>query len=280
MLITTQHSDLSIADLLSGDLQLTTPPNIYFELQKAAEHPSHSLEDAAFIIEKDPALTLQLLKIVNSAFYGFPAKITGIKRAVAMIGATELQNLVLAAAVIDKFSSLPGTMLSMHDFWARSLRCALIAKELNVYLKSGADEVLFVCGLLHNIGQLVFFRRIPELARTVALLQQEFTDAEELSIEEAIIGFNHYQTGAALTGLWQLPDIITESIKLHAVPDSTSPFQAVASLIRTANDYSRINTGDAGGIQNSLELSAETIDRVMEKSCDQFEIIFKVFYPD
>ncbi|TAL51810.1 MAG: HDOD domain-containing protein, partial [Methylovulum sp.] len=260
--------------------QLTTPPNIYFELQKAAEHPSHSLEDAAFIIEKDPALTLQLLKIVNSAFYGFPAKITGIKRAVAMIGATELQNLVLAAAVIDKFSSLPGTMLSMHDFWARSLRCALIAKELNVYLKSGADEVLFVCGLLHNIGQLVFFRRIPELARTVALLQQEFTDAEELSIEEAIIGFNHYQTGAALTRLWQLPDIITESIKLHAVPDSTSPFQAVASLIRTANDYSRINTGDAGGIQNSLELSAETIARVMEKSCDQFEIIFKVFYPD
>lgn len=276
---TKQHSDLSIYDLLSGDLQLTTPPNIYFELQKAAQHPGQSMEDIAMIIEKDPALTLQLLKIVNSAFYGFPSKIVSIKRAVAMIGATELQNLVLAAVIIDKFSSLPGGIVTMRDFWAKSLRCALIAKELNVYLKSSQNEVLFICGLLHNIGQLVFYRRIPELARTVAMLQQEFTDAEEISLEETIIGFNHYQTGAALTELWKLPDTITESMRLHSEPDPDSPFQAVATLITAANDYSRVNINGGFGITNDLGLSAETVKLVMEESQDQFEAIFKIFYP-
>jgi HD-like signal output (HDOD) protein len=278
-MLTTKHSELSISDLLSGDLQLTTPPNIYFELQKVAHHPAQSLETAAFIIEKDPALTLQLLKIVNSAFYGFPTQIISIQRAVAMVGTTELQNLVLAAVIIDKFSSLPGGMISMRDFWGKSLRCALISKELSVYLKSEHDESLFVCGLLHNIGQLVFYRRIPELARSVSLLQQEFTDAEETHIEETIIGFNHYQTGAALTELWKLPDVISASIRLHAESDKSNSFQTVASIVRAANDYSRTAISDYSNVNNNLSLSAETVALVMEKSQHQFEAIFKLFYP-
>ncbi|MDO9103882.1 MAG: HDOD domain-containing protein [Methylovulum sp.] len=278
-MLTTQHADLSIADLLRGDLQLTTPPNIYFELQKATRHPTQSLEYTAFIIEKDPALTLQLLKIVNSAFYGFPSQIICIKRAVAMIGTTELQNLVLAAIIIDKFSNLPGGMLSMDDFWAKSLRCALISKELGIVLKSGHNDVLFVCGLLHNIGQLVFLRRIPELTRTVALMQQEFTDAEEISIEETVIGFNHYQTGAALAELWKLPDVITETIRQHTEPDANGPFQVTANIVKAANDYSRPTVSDYHGITHNLDLSAETLAMVMEKSQHQFEAIFRIFYP-
>ncbi len=275
---TKQPTDLSICDLLSGDLQLTTPPNIYFELQKVIQNPSQSMENIAEIIEKDPALTLQLLKIVNSAFYGFPFTIVSIKRAVAMIGATELQNLVLAAVIMDKFSSLPGGIITMRDFWAKSLRCALIAKELNIHLKYGQNETLFVCGLLHNIGQLVFYRRIPELARTVAMLQQDFTDVEEISLEETIIGFDHYQTGAALTELWKLPEMITQSMKLHSAPNPNSPFHAIATLIKAANQCSRVNKNDFIDITTDLGLSSEIMAMIMEKSQHQFDVIFKIFY--
>jgi HD-like signal output (HDOD) protein len=102
------HSGLTIADLLQGDVQLASPPNIYFELQKVSEDPNKSLADAAFIIEQDAALSLKLLKIVNSAFYGFPAQITSISRAITMIGIKELRSIVLSTVIIDKFSNLPG----------------------------------------------------------------------------------------------------------------------------------------------------------------------------
>lgn len=274
-----QHSDLTINDLLSGDLQLTTPPNIYFELHKIIERPAYKLDEVAFIIEKDPALTLRLLKMVNSAFYGFPSRISSIKQAISVIGMTEIQNLVLAAVVVDKFSDLPCGIISMHDFWAKSLHCALIAKGLNSYLKIQPGDAVFVCGLLHDIGQLVFYRRIPELARMVALQQQEFTDAEEISIEEAVIGFNHYQVGAVLTERWQLPEIIVESIRWHSGCPADNPFRALAGLIRTANDYSRMDMADCDSVKNSLGLSIETVRQVMEQSFDEFETILQVFYP-
>ena len=121
-MLTSLQSDLTIADLLKGDLQLTSPPGIYFELKKAVEDPHKSMSDVAFILEKDAALALKLLKIVNSAFYGFPSSITSVNRAVTIIGSQELQNLVLGAVVIERFSSLPGDIISMHDFWARSLK--------------------------------------------------------------------------------------------------------------------------------------------------------------
>ena len=276
---TIQSDDLSISDLLSGDLKLTTPPNLYFELQKAMERPTYRLDDVAFIIEKDPALSLRLLKIVNSAYYGFPSQITNISQAISVIGMTDIQNLVLAAVVIDKFTELPGGVISMHDFWAKSLRCALIARDLNAYLKIQPTDATFICGLLHNIGQLVFYRRIPELARMVVLEQKDFSDDEEVRIEESVIGFNHYEVGATLTELWKLPNTITETIRLHTQPMFDSPIQKMATLIRTANNYAQINMADCNSDTNSLDLPIEIVRQVMEQSCEEFELIFKIFYP-
>ena len=128
------QQELSISDLFKGDLQLTTPPNIYLELQKTTDDPTKSLADAAFIIEKDATLAIRLLKIVNSAFYGFPSKISSIDRAINLIGIKELQSIILSTTAIDKFSNLPGELISMHDFWAKNIRCALIAQKIDHHL--------------------------------------------------------------------------------------------------------------------------------------------------
>ena len=197
----TLQNDLSIADLLRGDLQLSSPPTIYFELQKVIENPAKSLADAAFIIEKDSTLSLKLLKIVNSAFYGFPSKISSIDRAITLVGSQELQQLTLCTIVIEKFSELPGELISMAEFWARSLKCALIAQEIDSFLDKEFANSIFVCGMLHNIGQLVFFRRLPELSREISLIQQSSeysSDNDEISLEERIIGFIRFIKGYGL----------------------------------------------------------------------------------
>lgn len=275
------QSELTVDDLLKGDLQLTSPPVIYFELQKVIENPSKSFADAAFIIEKDAALALKLMKIVNSAFYGFPSSITSVTKAITIIGVRELQSLVLGAVIIDRFSNLPGNIISMQDFWARSVKCALIAKELDANLGSKYRDAVFLSGLVHDIGQLVFFRRLPELAREVELRLQskrDKTSSDEIMVEEDIIGFDHYQTGAALCRLWKLPEIIYESIRLHNHPDDAGSYHEIAAIARLANSYCKLEVIPDTVLVNNLGVSAGEMNQILESVSEQFDEIFRLFY--
>lgn len=272
---------LTIADLLKGDIKLASPPTTYLALKNIVEDPTKTARDAAFVIEGEAALAMRLLKIVNSAFYGFPAQISSINTAITMIGMQELQNLVLATVVIERFSNLPGQLLSIHDFWAKNLRCALIARELDVHFGRKYPDTAFLCGLVHNIGLLVMYRRIPVLAREVDLLIQANRTAEvdEASIEQQVIGFDHFQLGAELCRLWKLPEVVIDSIRLHRYPDHVGSHAQIATLVRLANYYSRVDTPYDGVIANGFELSPEQISLILDKTHNEFEVIFKLFYP-
>lgn len=265
---------LSIKDLLSGDTQLTSPPNIYFELQKVIDDATKSLADAGAIIEKDPSLTMRLLKMVNSAFFGLPGQVTTINQAITLIGFKELQNLALATVIIDKFSSMPGGLISMHDFWAQSLRCALLSKELCRHKKNQLNlDTMFICGLLHEIGQLVFYRRIPVLAREVGLLVKAM-GIDQTVAETNIIGFDHYLLGAELARLWNLPEIIAVTIGEHNYPSYPGTFAEAATIVRTASQVGKLD------IQDDLidNISVDDLSRVIDLVDDQFDAIFKTFY--
>ena len=279
---TTVQKELSISDLFKGDLQLSSPPDIYYKVKKVIDDHSKSTSDAAYLIEKDAALAMRLLKIVNSAFYGFPSQIASIDRAIPLIGTKELQSIILSTTVINRFSDLPGDLISMHDFWAKNLRSALIAQGIDCHLGNEFTDSIFISGLLHNIGQLVFFRRIPELARKVNTLLQSLenpTDKDEISIEENIIGFNHYQTGAALSKLWKLPDIISESIRLHPYPDTTETCFKIAAIVRLADCYSKIDIDYCHIVINSLDISPNEMSVIVDAAYEKFDQIFNIFYP-
>lgn len=272
---------LTIADLLKGDIKLASPPTTYLTLKKIVDDPNKTAGDAAYVIESDAGLALRLLKIVNSAFYGFPAQVSSITTAISLIGMRELQNLVLATVVIERFSDLPGQLLSIHDFWSKNLRCALIAREFDRHFGKKYPDTAFLCGLVHNIGQLVMYRRIPVLAREVDLLIQAniSTEVDEPMLEQQVIGFDHFQLGAELCRLWKLPDIVVESISLHRYPDHIGRHAEIATLVRLANYYSQVDTPYDGIVANGFELSPEQASNIIDKTHDEFEVIFKLFYP-
>jgi HD-like signal output (HDOD) protein len=272
---------VTISDLFKGDIPLASPPNIYFALKAIIDDPHKSPLDAALIIEKDAALSAKLLKIVNSAIYGFSGQISSIEKAVNMIGTIELQNLVLSTIIIDRFSDLPEQTFSMHDFWAKNLRCALLARLFDQELGNHYKEVNFICGLLHNIGLLLFYRQLPALAHTVEIKLQakpslNYTD--QVEIEQQVIGYDQFQAGAALCNLWHLPEIICETIRLHTFPEDTGPYAELASIIRVADLFSRIDNPYDTKIAHSLNLSVEQISHLIDKMHDEYEDIFKLFY--
>ena len=278
----TNQTELSISDLLRGNLQLSSPPTIYFELKKVTDDPTKTLVDAGKVIEKDPGLTARLLKIVNSAFFGFPAKISTISHAITLIGVRELENLVLATLVIDKFSALPSGLLSMRDFWGISLRCALNAKELcNYKSEFETSETIFVCGLLYDIGRLVFYRRIPALAREIGL-QYASSEKDEVQIEQNLLGFDHFQTGAELAKLWNLPAIIEATIRHHSDPELAGQFSHEANIVKLAYQLSqqKIFDPDDFKIDSKFTIfSIADLETVTQKANSQFDEIFSFFYP-
>lgn len=272
---------LMVTDILRGDIQLASPPNIYFALRDIVDDANKTAQDAAIVIENDAALAMKLLKIVNSAFYGFSAQINSIPKAIAMVGLRELQNLVLAAVVIERFSELPGGHFSIHDFWARNLRSALIARELDLHLGKHYADTAFLCGLVHNIGQLVLYKKIPVLAREVDLLLQSATAGEndESAIEQQVIGFDHFQVGAELCRLWNLPAAVIESIALRNFPRRDQPYADIASIVRASSGLAKIDAPCHETAANDLELTSEQISSILDKTHDEFEVIFKLFYP-
>ena len=279
-MIKTETADITIPDLFKGDLQLTSPPNLFIELKRVIEDPNKSLADAGNLIIKDPALTMRLLKLVNSAYFGFPGRIATVTHAISIIGSEELQNLVLATLIINKFSAQPG-MESMHDFWAMSLRSAITAKELSLALTNPIKEnkeSIFICGLLHEIGKLVFYRKIPDLARQIGL-QAEQNGEIDVDAEQKVLGFNHYDVGAELARLWNLPIVISETIAQHCQPDNTNPYYLIADLIRTANLISKMELSDAVTDLNRWGITDDELSMIVDKVHDQFDEIFSIFYP-
>ena len=216
-----------------------------------------------------------------SKFYGFPAQISSVATAITLIGMRELQNLVLATVVIERFSDLPGQLFSVHDFWAKNLRCALIARELDARMGKNYTDTAFLCGLVHDVGQLVLYRRIPILAREVDLLVQSQLPGEidQAGIEQQVIGFDHYELGAELCRLWKLPPVVVDSIRLHRYPDYVGNNAKIATLIRLADHFSRVDNPYDVLTANGFDLSPEQISQVMDKTHDEFEEIFKLFFP-
>ncbi|HET8808457.1 MAG TPA: HDOD domain-containing protein, partial [Methylophaga sp.] len=151
--------------LVNKSLELVSAPTTYARLDALISDPDSAIDDISAIINTDPALATRLLKIVNSPYYGFPSQIKTISRAITIIGTRELTHLVLATSVMNAFRGIPANMMDMDTFWRHSLACAMTAKYLAEATHQSNAEQYFIAGLLHNIGSLVLYQSLPELAR-------------------------------------------------------------------------------------------------------------------
>jgi HD-like signal output (HDOD) protein len=253
---------ISVRELLAGNVQLASPPYIFHKITQVINNPANTLADVARLIENDPGLTARLLKIVNSSFYGFPTRIASIPQAVNIVGFRELRDLVLATLVIDRFSALPNGLMPMRQFWMLSVRCALIGKNLGKQHPEGKRlQELFISGLLHEIGRLVVYHRLPELARA-ALLQSRVENISEHMAQRRVIGLDHYEVGAELARMWRLPDPVIATLEFHDQPGDAPQYTQEAALIHLAAILARIDP-----------MNAELLDELLPEEASIWSLV-------
>lgn len=179
--------------------------------------PSASANDLNRVISYDPVLTGQLLKLINSAYYGLPNRITTLTRAIIMLGINTVKNLVLATSVLGGCKGLRGSRrMSINDFWAHSLCVGVLSKliALDDQISTNEKEAYFVAGLLHDLGKLPMMACFPGLYDKV-LVDLNRKPIEIIESETMHIGFNHCQAGVLIAAKWRLGAAIENAISGH-----------------------------------------------------------------
>jgi len=253
--------------------ELVSLPEACIRINEMVDDPSCSAEDIGKVISSDPALTVRILKIANSPFYGLSTEVDTVSRAITILGTVQLRDLILASAACKTFEGIPNDLISMDDFWYHSIFCGITARKLANSCMLGRGEALFVAGLLHDVGQLIIFNKLPIDAKNV-LLRSKVTNSEsELHlIEQQIIGFDHTQVGAALTRQWKLPPCLQECVSFHHTPSKTVTFPQEVAIIHIAQAItnlagkSSLEGDDTGLIEESTWEIAGLTKEIIEQT--------------
>jgi serine phosphatase RsbU (regulator of sigma subunit)/HD-like signal output (HDOD) protein len=180
------------------------------------------------LISVNPALTVQLLALVNSSFFGFRQQIKTISDAVVVVGLDSLRNLVICFAVKETLSknAIPGFEIDV--FWEDAIRRGVAARQL-ACLVDGPVEQAFTAGMLQDIGLLILFSMEPLKADRWPLLRSNLPGKRH-EMEAALFGATHDRVGALVAEKWHLPQSYTRAIESHHSFAGKQNFQGVGQL--------------------------------------------------
>lgn len=222
-----------IRERIESVTELSTLPESLRSIMDIILDDTSSAEDLGEEIAKDPVLSAKILRVVNSAFYGFYRKITAIEDAVVLMGLNEIRTIVMAVSTLDVFQA-PGAHRSFRlRLWDHSLRVGLIAELLSE--KTGKEtHAAFMAGLLHDIGKVILDQSFAhEYKKIIAQTGGSVTGLRELELE--LIGVDHPQVGGWLAERWALPQALINSIVCHHSPGDSPTSYHLAALVHVSN---------------------------------------------
>lgn len=259
---TTAAPENRVKQLIGNIRNLPTPPIVFEQIQKVINEPDTSVGDVGKILSEDPAMSVKVLKLTNSAFYGLQREVDSVKHAVMIIGLEAVKNLVLSASVLNMFKADQSNKDYHEAFWRHSLSTAFASRIIAQRFQSGKvfnPDPAFSVGLLHDIGKMVVCCFMPEEFKTIRDKLQNETDAVESDVEMSVLGYNHCRIGKELTAQWKLPVRMADAIGFHHNPKEPNDSEDFAYLLCLANYIAHISTMD----DNQLK-KTKAPDGVME----------------
>ena len=241
-------------ELIAKTTELRSLPSTTMRLMSLLDDETVEADKVLEVIEKDPSLTSNLLKLANSAFYGVRRQIGTAREALVLLGNRTVVNLAFAASMGDILRGpLASYRLDRGQMWHHALGTALGASHLARLNGSRVTaERAFTAGLVHDIGKLLLNRPLRE---HLEQLPVEGSMQDLLDAETAILGFNHAEAGARLGEEWNFPPYLVEIIAKHHHPLEGAEEEALLKAVAAANLLtSHLGLGGGSGDLDSEEL--------------------------
>jgi putative nucleotidyltransferase with HDIG domain len=218
------------------------PENI-MQIQKLISDPSSELPMIAKQISMDPALTADLLKIVNSAQYMLSKKVDNIFEAVKMVGINGIRNLLYSYGTQKV---LGDDTIAKKKLWEHSYKTAFYAYNLVKNFKNDNSllEDIYVCGILHDMGKIIFSNVHPELLEKI----KDFCADKNIpasTFEHLSAGMNHAELGALIAEKWNFPERLVMAIRYHHDPGAVShEYKDLLDAVYLANMFCEYENGN------------------------------------
>ena len=237
-------------------------PEIINKIIFLTEDPNSTVEDMEREILKDPILTTKILRLANSAYYGYARKISTISQATVLLGFQAIKSIALASTVSHYLTSeLKGYSLEKDQLWTQSQTCAIISRYIAKHVKYSNPEEAYIAGLLRDIGKTILNQHMER--EYMEVLSKIENDALSfLEAERDILGFDHAQVGEKVARKWNLPPDLVDTIGHHHTPESSDANLKLVSIVHIADAITMmmgVGLGLDGMAYNLSPIAIETL---------------------
>ncbi|MDR1616797.1 MAG: HDOD domain-containing protein [Syntrophomonadaceae bacterium] len=253
---------LTLPEVIEKVNEIPALPNVVVRVMQLTEDPESTVKDIHNVLSQDQAMTARVLRLANSAFYGFARRIGSVTEAVILLGFKTIRSIVLAAAVSDIMNhSMKGYSLEKGDLWLHSQAVAMAARTISRRVKYDNPDLAFTAGLLHDIGKIALDQSMQEVYQevidTVASENITFSEAEDM-----VLGFNHSVVGGKIAAKWKLPDNLVEAIEFHHSPENAEIDSVLVAIVHIS-DAVCVSMGIGLGIDGLLyKIYPEALERL------------------
>ncbi len=256
----------AVYETIKASQNLPSPTGVGLEIVRLAHDESSTFEDMARVVEKDPAISSRLLKLVNCPYAGLPRQIGSVERAVALLGTRTITGLALGFSLVSNHRQGLCRGFDYEEFWSESLARAVAAKHVAHLSGTFAPDEAFTCGLLSQIGRLAFATAFPD-AYIGAIKDVREGDHQALAeVERTVFGIDHNDLAAEMMGEWHLPDIFRAAVRAQAAPEALAEevhrrAQGFAHILHLTSHITEILLRDtvSDGTLSALSKEAEDL---------------------
>lgn len=229
----------NILGLVNSTIELPTMPEVLVKLNEVMARQDAAAADVAKVVGNDPAVATNLLRIVNSAYYGLQVRVSSVSLAISVMGFNMTKKVALKAAVFSAFGKKREKIQHFDPaaFWKHAVFVGVAARTLASRSDVFADmhpEDAYIAGLLHDIGKIILMEKAAP--RYLAMLRKSVQDKRpELEVEREDLGFTHADIGSVLAVKWSLPEDLAIAIRYHHAPSKDPFHRSLSSLIHLAD---------------------------------------------
>lgn len=227
---------------------IPTLPTVIERVTRMLQNPKTSAEEVGKAITTDQTIASKVLRLVNSAFYGFPGKISTITHAIVILGFSTVKNVVLTTAILDSFRNKGNNtdLFDLEKFWIHSVSCGATALSIAKQIGSVDKEECFIAGLIHDIGKLIFCHYLPNEFKLGLEHSVEHQQLLYFS-EKELFDCTHQEIGGLLTEKWTLPVSLQNAVKYHHNPSPEHDHYLITAIVHSADILVRAMDFGNGG---------------------------------
>lgn len=268
-----QHMPGTIEQLFAQVHRVPSIPTVVSKLIQELNLPNADFKSLATQVSHDQVIAMKVLRLVNSAYFGLPRKLTAIDEAVMTLGTDRLKTLIIASGMVSSVPQMQG--FDLKNFWTNSFRRATYAKGIAGFVPSVDANTAFTCGLIADFGRLML--RMAATADAERIDQRVAGGTSRLDCEREELGYTTAEVAGELCKRWSFPEAIQRGVAQAADPLGFAEFDPLAACVHLAEELCLLKAKDVIAHDIPSALPAVIVERLRLNAAQLQQIAFRVY---